>query len=138
MGYFWTNKEWQSDIMKHDCKALWYPSRAIIIYKMFLLRREETSPTFYVNVLVHFYQRNFVEDVRNECYNELKKVEKLPSMKDTNVEKLVDFDNDGLCEQIEELCPVLSAALRGSLGMRQTDETKAVRVGIYGSIFKSR
>ena len=59
-------------------------------------------------------------------------------MKDTNVEKLVDFDNDGLCEQIEELCPVLSAALRGSLGMKETDETKAVRVGIYGSIFKSR
>ena len=65
----------------------------------------------------------------------MKEVDKSSTIKDTNIDKIVEFDNDGLCGEIDELCPVLSAALKGSLG---ADKSKAVRVGIYGSIFKQR
>ena len=69
----------------------------------------------------------------------MKEVDKSSTIKDTNIDKIVEFDNDGLCGEIDELCPVLSASLKGSLGaIIGADKSKAVRVGIYGSIFKQR
>lgn len=70
----------------------------------------------------------------------MKNVDKSSTIKDTSIERIVEFDNDGLCNELDELCPVLSAALKGSLGAvaDDADKSKAVRVGIYGSIFKQR
>ena len=38
-------------------------------------------------------------------------------MSDVSVERLTEFDADTLCEEIEQLCPVLSAALKGAAGI---------------------
>ena len=68
----------------------------------------------------------------------MKEVDKLSSIKSTKIEEIVNFKNDELCDEIDKLCPVLSAALKGSLGAIAMDNSKVVRVGIYGSIFKLR
>jgi len=70
----------------------------------------------------------------------MKNVDKSSTIKDTSIERIVEFDNDGLYNELDELCPVLSAAIKGSMGAvtDNADKSKAVCVGIYGSIFKQR
>jgi len=78
--------------------------------------------------------------VTRECFEEIEKVKKNSNMKDVTVDKILEFNDVKFCDQIDTLCPILSAALKGSLGSIQTDshEAKFCRTGLYGAIFKIR
>ena len=49
-------------------------------------------------------------------YEEFQAVEKTSSIKQTDIESLLNFGDSKLTEEIGEICPVLSAALKGAMG----------------------
>ena len=81
-----------------------------------------------------------MEELKQACYEEIVKLDVDNStIKDTSIEKIVNFSYNDMCDGIDQLCPVLSTALKGSLGTTDhEDKAKAIRVGIYASIFKKR
>ena len=83
---------------------------------------------------------SFIESVTRECFEEVIAMEKTSTMKVVDVDKFLEFNYVDFCEQIDTICPVLSAALKGSLGSIHVDthEAKICRTGVYGAIFKIR
>ena len=74
-------------------------------------------------------------------YEEFQAVEKTSSIKQTDIESLLNFSDSELAEEIGEICPVLSAALKGAMGSvnnRDKNEAKVARSTCYGTIFKIR
>ena len=61
-------------------------------------------------------------------------------MKKTTKDDIFNFNESEFCDEIEQKCPTLSAALKGSLGILVDDKekTKPCRALVYGSIFKTR
>ena len=62
-------------------------------------------------------------------------MEKSSSIKD--VERIINFDDNKFCFEMEQMCPIISAAIKGALGLGlNSDDSKAIGTGIYGAIFK--
>lgn len=80
------------------------------------------------------------ETVTRECFEEIRVIEKDSKMKIVDVDNILSFNDVDFCHQIDTICPVLSAALKGSLGSIHTDthEAKVCRTTLYGAIFKIR
>ncbi|XP_066925573.1 uncharacterized protein [Clytia hemisphaerica] len=54
-----------------------------------------------------------LEDFKQMCYDEIKQIDKSSTIKDTSIDKIVNFNYNEMCDEIDELCPVLSTALKG-------------------------
>ena len=62
------------------------------------------------------------------------------SMTKSDVGSLLTFEDEKFSTEIDQLCPTLSLALRGALGVLNEDskEARICRSTIYGTIFKIR
>ena len=70
----------------------------------------------------------------------MQEVERRSSMKGTNVDDLLKFNDVDFCKEIDRLCPVLSAALKGALGSKieEAPSSFAVQTLYYGALFRNR
>ena len=57
-----------------------------------------------------------------------------------DVDNILSFKDVDFCHELDAICPVLSAALKGSLGSihEDTHEAKVCCTTLYGAIFKIR
>ena len=62
------------------------------------------------------------------------------SMSKADVSSMRKFEDEKISKEIDELCPTLSLALRGALGVLHEDshEAQVCRSTTYGAIFKIR
>lgn len=67
----------------------------------------------------------------------MSKVLSSSSITKNDVNSLTTFSDVSFCKEIDELCPVLSSALKGAAGVEENDGF-AQRTLCYGSLFKSR
>ena len=75
--------------------------------------------------------------VATKCQKEMEEVERKSTIKTVDVESLTSFDDLNFCKEIDNLCPVLSAALKGASGASGNDRM-GPRTLCYGTLFKAR
>lgn len=86
-------------------------------------------------------QLNDVNDISKAYYDEFKNMKALDS---NDVDSVVNFDDVEACRKVDELCPVLSNALKGAMGGKhlkivgESPLDHAVRTLCYGAILKAR
>ena len=71
-----------------------------------------------------------LKDIYDVC-----KARKSSKLTDTSVESLVSLDEKELVQELDEMCPVLSAALDGFM---ESNNTIGPKAACYGIIFKTR
>ena len=83
-----------------------------------------------------FDQKEFLISVSAKCKSEMEEVERKSSIKTVDVASLTSFDDNSFCKEIDELCPVLSAALKGASGATCNDKIGPHTL-CYGALFKA-
>ena len=82
-----------------------------------------------------------VNEISKACYDEFANMKALDS---NDVDSIVNFDDVEACKKVDELCPVLSNALKDAMGgkhMQSDGESHtdhAIRTLCYGAILKAR
>ena len=81
------------------------------------------------------------EAVSNACREEISQVDRLSSITNSDVSALLKFTDKDLCTELDEICPILSHALKGATSSKLNqpeDDKYSYRVQCYGILFKGR
>ena len=65
-------------------------------------------------------------------------MESSSSIKAVDIQSLINFDDRRFCTEIDKLCPILSAALKGASAADNTVDKFGSRSLCYGALFKAR
>ena len=81
--------------------------------------------------------KSLTEQISEKCENEDKAMERESSIKTTDPDSIVSFRDESFCNEMEKLCPTLTAAINGAIGRKEINNF-GVKSTIYGILFKAR
>lgn len=78
--------------------------------------------------------------MKNQCEREISVMERRSSITKIDIESLTKLDDEKLCSELDEYCPVLSVALRAATGDFLKSEINHFghRLQIFSILFKAR
>ena len=77
--------------------------------------------------------------IKEECEKEIRDILRVSSITDISTERLKTFDDKEFCEELDQICPVISVVLKIASGeLPETRERFGHRVMCYGILYKAR
>ena len=81
-----------------------------------------------------------LDKLKTLCADEIAKIQRASSITNASVEAISTFNDQRMCEELDELCPVISNVLKGAVGTHLEGDRERFghRTLCYAVLFKAR
>lgn len=79
-----------------------------------------------------------IDEIKNICANEMIELLKKSTITDASVQALCKFNDGNFCNEVDALCPVISAVVKAACGTSESSMHSSFHSQCYGVMFKCK